>query len=732
MTFLNPWLAAGVAAIAAPILIHMMMRPRPRRIHWAAMRFLQAALQRHEKRLRVEDRLLLLVRCLLIILLALALARPAFQAAGHVPLLGGRTVVIAIDNSLGMGLTDGAATRLDNARTAARQIVDSLPPGSSVALLAFSDVSRPLIADPSADLVLVKRMIGQIVQTDRAADVQPVFRDALDILKRRAPAGGEVYLLTGVPASAWKAFSAISGQAAHSSARISIIIPAPLQEPNLAIADLSLASPFIQPGIAARYTATVHNFGTDTVHNVPVDLSIDDAAPSDEAVIDQIAPGQSRIISLNGKVPTAGFHTVAAQLPPDALPADNRRTIIIHAADVIRVLLVSGSMGATARDADTYFLDQALAPVPPEQRADYFVQTRAIAASDLAAFPLTGFDAVVLANVPQVDPATIAALKAFIGDGGGLMIFPGDLTDADFYNTVFSGDIGGIPALFGDSIGDAADTKKYQTLQASAYRHSMVSIWQDPAAGTLATAHFYQYRHLIPSHSINGASPDEILKFAIGDDAIVGLNSLISRANSSLSGTAGMRLGRILQFASTANTAWNDLPTHPAFVPLMQRALGWLVDARYAPQNNPVGEELSLPAKPEWLTKTATITPPASSPGTVDHGEVELDSGEPMVRYAGVDFAGVYQIHIAADPPTNLLFAAQTDPASSDLAPVPDNVLSNIASGLQVIHWSAGTDLKEVLATQSSSREIWPALALIALALACCETWMSGRFSAAK
>src|ERR1700722_9292993 len=127
MTFLNPWLLAGVAAIAAPILIHLLMRQRPRRMKWAAMRFLEAVVRRNERRLRVEDWLLLALRCLLLVLLAVALARPAFRAAGMgaVGANGGaRTVVLGIDNSRGMGLTDGGASRLDNARRAAGEIID--------------------------------------------------------------------------------------------------------------------------------------------------------------------------------------------------------------------------------------------------------------------------------------------------------------------------------------------------------------------------------------------------------------------------------------------------------------------------------------------------------------------------------------------------------------------------------------------------------------------------------
>ena len=100
MTFLNPLLLFGMAAIAAPIIIHMFMNRRIKRVVWAAMQFLQASVQKNQKRMEIEDLLLLALRCLILILLALALARPiigrvADAGAGK----GGETAVIAIDNS---------------------------------------------------------------------------------------------------------------------------------------------------------------------------------------------------------------------------------------------------------------------------------------------------------------------------------------------------------------------------------------------------------------------------------------------------------------------------------------------------------------------------------------------------------------------------------------------------------------------------------------------------------
>ena len=150
MTFLNPLLLFGMAAIAAPILIHMFMNRRIKQVVWAAMQFVQASVQKNKRRMRIEDLLLLALRCLILILLALALARPVIgrvsDARGG---KGGETAAIAIDNSYSMGQSDSSASRFDQARVAAEQVIDSLPAGSSVAVLLFSDVVRASIAEPT-------------------------------------------------------------------------------------------------------------------------------------------------------------------------------------------------------------------------------------------------------------------------------------------------------------------------------------------------------------------------------------------------------------------------------------------------------------------------------------------------------------------------------------------------------------------------------------------------------
>src|SRR5258706_7219764 len=74
--FLNPWaMVAGGAMVSSPVLIHLINRMRFRRIRWAAMEFLLKSQKRNRRRLIIEQLILLLLRCLLIALATLLLAR---------------------------------------------------------------------------------------------------------------------------------------------------------------------------------------------------------------------------------------------------------------------------------------------------------------------------------------------------------------------------------------------------------------------------------------------------------------------------------------------------------------------------------------------------------------------------------------------------------------------------------------------------------------------------------
>src|SRR6187399_198171 len=134
MSFLNPILLGGLAAVSVPIIIHLLNRRKFRKVVWAAMKFLQNAVEQNQRRMRIEDMILLALRCLLLALLALALARPAFKSASS-DVFGQSKVtgVIILDNSYSMGMSDGTTTRFEKARQAAEQALETMPAGSATA-----------------------------------------------------------------------------------------------------------------------------------------------------------------------------------------------------------------------------------------------------------------------------------------------------------------------------------------------------------------------------------------------------------------------------------------------------------------------------------------------------------------------------------------------------------------------------------------------------------------------
>ncbi len=79
MTFLNATLIFGVAAIAIPLILHLIARRQPRQVVFPSVRFLTKRFQSNRSRLRVRRWWLLALRIAALAAFAVALARPAID-----------------------------------------------------------------------------------------------------------------------------------------------------------------------------------------------------------------------------------------------------------------------------------------------------------------------------------------------------------------------------------------------------------------------------------------------------------------------------------------------------------------------------------------------------------------------------------------------------------------------------------------------------------------------------
>jgi hypothetical protein len=108
MSFLQWTFLFGSIAVAGPVLAHMLAKPRFRRLPFTMLQFLRSSQTESYSRRRLRDLLLLILRCVIIILIALLFARPVLyfkpkpKDARHIYFLG-------LDNSTSMTYTDGSS-----------------------------------------------------------------------------------------------------------------------------------------------------------------------------------------------------------------------------------------------------------------------------------------------------------------------------------------------------------------------------------------------------------------------------------------------------------------------------------------------------------------------------------------------------------------------------------------------------------------------------------------------
>src|SRR5215467_4363004 len=134
MSFLTPLFFIGVAALAAPILVHLVRRTRARKIQFPALLFVRQVPQRTIRRRTLQNVLLMLLRCLAILLIVIAFTRPFFTggSAAKQTNAAGATVVL-IDNSLSMRRENLFA----EAQKRAEAAIDDARGDEQIALLSF-------------------------------------------------------------------------------------------------------------------------------------------------------------------------------------------------------------------------------------------------------------------------------------------------------------------------------------------------------------------------------------------------------------------------------------------------------------------------------------------------------------------------------------------------------------------------------------------------------------------
>jgi hypothetical protein len=662
--FASPWLLWGLGAAAAPILIHLLSRRRHRETEWAAMRFLVEALRKNARRMRLEQWILLLVRTLILLLVALALARPTIDAFGGL-FAGSAPVhrILVVDASLSMQarLTDDGSV-FDAAKGIAGTILDQASPGDAWNLVRMTRAApQVIVGTPSFQAAAVRAeleaMSASHASADLAATLETVvgLAGALPEMTRK-----EVVFLADFQSATWLPESAAHGARVKESlrqlaekAKIVLLDAGRGELSNLAVTRFEAIDPLSVLGRSARYRFTVRNHSTLAVNDLPVELLVDGKVAERKQLA--IPAGGEASEAFNHLFTTGGEHRLVARLPNDALPQDDARQLAPRVKDRLRLLLVEGRPASGSRPGSAMFVDLALFPrsgAAAPGRPGLVTEPTVIAEGEFSGADLARFDAVFLCDIPTFTDAEVRRLESYARAGGGVVFCVGERVQAARWNdSLYRAGRGLLPAELGERVGQLDGRGETFDFRVDDYSHPVVNVFEgNPDAGLETTRTFaYHKVRLLPT---SGATVP--LRFGSGDPAI------IERAWGA---------GRVLLITTSVDGSWGVWPMWPSFLPMMQEIAFHASTARRETREGLVAEPIQRSIRTGGLEVSGSILRPdgQSRPVVMETGE-GTDDGLATYRYDDTDLVGFYEVTFTGVGVAKELHAVNPDPRESDPA----------------------------------------------------------------
>lgn len=457
---INPWLfLAGAALVSVPIIIHLLNKRRFKTVDWAAMDFLIEADKKNHRRIRIENLLMLLLRCLAVLLIALLVSRP-FRPQG---LFGERGDVVnykrivILDDSFSMGVRADGQIAFDRAKKHLQEFVGGLARNQSNDYLTVILASSPRTRIAALNKVLVTdearsendatgskaeilREIKQLELSDRPAQMAIALEEARKAVDDSLPesnANGDrlavdsvVYVISDLRAgdwskdesSEWDQISAAAKGFAKKNVGCYLVNVGTPDSPNLTLTGIVPLRTMLVSGVETGFDVFVTNSSRADVNEVAVRFTAGTSPPVTKTVPTIAAGGTESVRfrytfaagrgnpddvgDLPESVPIKAEVLTKDRPEEDRLAADNVRYFAARVHRAVSVLLVDGDTGDDPTKAETFYVRRALRPrslQAGDARSGF--QVKVIRADELKREKLDDHQIVFLCNVFQLDAA---------------------------------------------------------------------------------------------------------------------------------------------------------------------------------------------------------------------------------------------------------------------------------------------------------------------------------------
>jgi len=611
--FLAPWFLGALALAGLPYWLHLLQQHKTTPIHFSSLMFFERRTTTSTRQRKLRYFALLAMRLLALLFLILAFSRPYWErtiASGG----GKRMLVAAIDGSFSM--RRGKA--FDAAKQQALGLAGKVSASEPGVVILFGSGARE-IGQKAEDAGAFRNNVSATVPGDERtayAELSRVLRGLSEAY--RMPLDIHVYTdlqRSGMPAR-------FADLQLPSDAKMELHDVAPKELPNFTVEAVTPPGRIFDTG-KARVRATIAGLHTPQA-NKTVSLVADGKVLATKPV--QVPENGRASVEFTGLETGYGFHRGEVRVDGgDAFPEDDTFRFSIERSDPRKVLFLHSSRDQRS----ALYVKAALDASVPNA---YSIESAAYETTSTPNLQNVSF--VALADPGALPPALEASLKDYVQKGGALWIAAGPFTGAQAKLPVLG-------LTVKESRVASRSREMFQTVASKEPLHPVI----ERAAG-LESVKFYQVVSIEPA-----AGTKVLAKTADGVPVVM---------------EQTMGEGRVLVLSSPLDNLGNNLPLHPAFIPLVERTAQYLSRQQESTGIVAVGEGVELRAASDRATGVEVLDPRGDRALTLEQA-AKATSFAPGSE-------GYYEVRRANG--RSSLVAVNADRRESDFARMEDDTLN--------------------------------------------------------
>ncbi len=392
MSFVNPFFLIALAGAAVPILIHLLTRDRIQHVTFSTLRFFAKGAKLVVRRKKFQELILLLMRVALVVLLALAFARPFFGSKTVDPRHEYATARVVVLDVSGSMRRPGLPDALKNEATTA---VNSLTEGQDAgALITFSNTVD--IQVPFGDKFAALKTAAEAVTPGYGGtNIAEALHKADELLQGIRAKQKEIVLVSDLQRGGWSYFKGDWKLASDVKLTLHAAKPS---DPGtgLGIIEMSAPSSLVLDKQPSSIAVRIANYTSQPRDKLEVALLLNGKKVDDQQV--NIPANGTVAVRFRHVFDTPGDNPGSIVVGSDSA-AISECTAYFNARTVPRipVLLINGRPSANPQIDAAFFLNKALVPTDESP-----FEVRSLPVDQVTPENVAAAKVVILANVGHV------------------------------------------------------------------------------------------------------------------------------------------------------------------------------------------------------------------------------------------------------------------------------------------------------------------------------------------